>query len=857
IAPLAAGESTIVVQKGSYRSGATNPSGVSTADTVGVRFGLFDSATSTDPLYTCEISTTDGKCTFTGVAESNRTLWAGELDPAPASAAASTFTGPLTQFSTGSPSAFTDRPYRYETPRLTATGQTYTVPTAQNRANGSEWDDSSGFVANRTVNPKLAQTCSAGVTVAVVMDTSGSVLNHQNTLAQATTALVNGLTGTPSSVALFSFAQSSPGEVTNRATPQSVQTTAGANIVKSWYSTNNGQTANFTPTGGTNWDMGLWTTAQGATSNDYDIVFVLTDGNPTYSQNGSDRNGTGGLTTFRELERAVLSANALKATGSRVITVGIGEGLSGDNLASISGPDPYTSGDGLNDFDHLSAGWSDLEAVLKAFAQGLACEATVTVEKQAQPSGGTAGPASGWNFGFTQTGAGGQAPSGANQVTGAGGRATWTLTFDQPAGQATIELAELENRTGWNLEDISCDANGTVVDLVGKKVTVPGVGVGTNITCTFRNVERQVGTLAITKAFDVTVPAGTTTTFSGTYSCLLDDLPVAAGTWSRAGTGSAVLTPASGSPAADAIPVGATCSATETPPPGSTGLPDQSWEWGSATTGAPVTIENAVTRTITVTNRAERVAGTFDLTKILQNLDDAAGLPATYALTYQIGSEAPQTVNLEPGGTNAPVSAPAGATVTAWETMPGAPPGTQWASPSWTVDGEGATPDGDGRITFVVAGGTHVQVEVTNTLTKKAAPFKIRKALIGEGKSLVPDDTTFTVDYFVNGAQTPTGQLTVAADGTAVTGPTLKHGDTVTFQEVTPLPSVPGVDWGAPAISPSTLVIDAEADTVEVVTLTNTANIARVGVTKSDGTVTQLADGTWQVDYTLTVTNET
>lgn len=109
IAPLAAGESTIVVQKGSYRSGATNPSGVSTADTVGVRFGLFDSATSTDPLYTCEISTTDGKCTFTGVAESNRTLWVGELNPAPASAAASTFTGPLTQFSTGTPNAFTDR----------------------------------------------------------------------------------------------------------------------------------------------------------------------------------------------------------------------------------------------------------------------------------------------------------------------------------------------------------------------------------------------------------------------------------------------------------------------------------------------------------------------------------------------------------------------------------------------------------------------------------------------------------------------------------------------------------------------------------------------------------------------------
>lgn len=858
ITPLAAGGSTIVVQKGSYRTGEANPSGVNAANTIGVRFGLFDTATSPTPRYICVVTTPDGKCTFTEVSESGTTLWVGELAPEPGSPAASAFSEPMATFSTGTTNGgFTVRPYRYQTPQLTATGLTYNVPTPTDRVNNSDWSDSSGHFANRVENPKLVQTCSAGVKVAVVLDTSGSVDGHQNTLAQATTALVNGLTGTPSSVAMFSFAASSPGGVTNRAVPQSVDTVAGASTVKSWYSTDNGQTANFTPTGGTNWDMGLWTAAQGAAVNDYDIVFVLTDGNPTYSQNGSSRYGSGSLTTFRELERAIFSANALKATGSRIITVGIGAGLSGDNLASISGPSQYSSGDGLNDFDFLSAGWGELEQVLKAFAQGLRCEATVTVEKQAQPYGGVSAAAPGWNFGISQTGAAQQDPGAAVQATGANGRATWTLSFAQPSDEATIALTELEERAGWELTDITCDAGGATVDLAGKKVDLSGVRVGTNVTCRFTNVESQVGALEIVKAFDDTVPADTSATSSGTYSCVLDGAPVASGTWSRPGTGQATLSPSAGSPAADQIPAGASCSVTETSPTGSTGLPDVSWEWGTPTISSDVTVTNGRTSTITVTNTTTRVSGTFDLTKVLENPDKVTGLPATYSVTYQIGSQVPQTVDLTPEVTGVSIPAPAGSEVTVWETLPGAPTGTQWATPSWKVDGDTATPGVDGKVVFTVAGGTHVSVEVTNSIGKKTAPFEIEKVVTGPGASLVPPGTVFTVNYFVNGSTDPTGTVRLTADGAEkqVTG--LKHGDTVTFEEVTPLPTVSGVDWGTPVITPNPLTIDAEATATQLVTVTNTANIARVSVDKSDGTVIQLADGNWQVDYTVTVRSET
>ncbi|WP_312347904.1 DUF5979 domain-containing protein [Actinomyces sp.] len=257
------------------------------------------------------------------------------------------------------------------------------------------------------------------------------------------------------------------------------------------------------------------------------------------------------------------------------------------------------------------------------------------------------------------------------------------------------------------------------------------------------------------------------------------------------------------------------------------------------------------------TNREQPRTGTFTLQKILHNPDEVTGLPGTYTLAYQIGTGDPQTVGLASGATSAPITAPAGSTVTVWETPPTPVSGATWATPTWTVDEDNKTPDAQGRVTFTVAGGSHVSAEVTNTITKKTAPFAIKKLLTGDGASLVPDDTPFTVNYFVNGATDPSGTVTLTADGAEkqVTG--LKHGDTVTFQEVTPLPTVPGVHWEAVGISPNRLTIDAESATTQLVTVTNTADIARVSVDKSNGTVTQLANGNWQVDYTVAVTNET
>ena len=495
---------TITVPKGTYRTGMAS-NAVNGNDTAGVRFGIFASQTATEPIHTCEITTANlGNCVFTNVAlVQNQQVFVRELPPAAGSTAEQKLDPILTNFSTGTSGSYTNRTYQYSFTPGTTTSITVPTPSTNNGSGFTQppYDAGSGYFANRVVNPRLTQTCGAGVKVAVVLDTSGSVNNYQDTLAQATTALVNGLTDTPSSVAMFSFADNSPGAVQNRPTPQSVETPADANKVKGWYSTvgSNGQTANFTPTGGTNWDDGLWKTAEGASSNNYDIVFVLTDGNPTYSNNGSNQSGSGSMTTFRELERAVFSANAIKATGARVVTVGIGGNLSDDNLAAISGPTKFTTGMGLNEFDYAVANWSELQGVLESFAQGLKCEATVTVEKLAKAaSAQNFTPASGWTFDFAQTGAASQTPVTTEGTTGDDGKHMWTLKFTNPTDTSTATLTE-RLKPGWVLEDIACTVDDESIDMDELKTTVPDIGIGENVICTFENREVPKGTLTLVK----------------------------------------------------------------------------------------------------------------------------------------------------------------------------------------------------------------------------------------------------------------------------------------------------------------------------------------------------------------------
>ena len=250
--------------------------------------------------------------------------------------------------------------------------------------------------------------------VALLVDLSGSVngvVGGQQAVRDAATALVDALTGTPSQVAIHTFGTLSPapnpsdnpnipgfptfGKNANLGL-QSVATAGAAALVRA--KAQNLTTSGLPSTQYTNWDQGLWQLQPLASS--LDAVVVITDGMPT--RYGPTATSTGdAFTRFIEVENAVASANAVKALGAKVISVGVGNGVTGaaaSNLAAISGPVAGT--------DYFQVGWAALAAQMTALADE-GCQGTVNVTKQVIPVGGTvANAAATSNWGFTATATG-------------------------------------------------------------------------------------------------------------------------------------------------------------------------------------------------------------------------------------------------------------------------------------------------------------------------------------------------------------------------------------------------------------------------------------------------------------------
>jgi hypothetical protein len=116
-------------------------------------------------------------------------------------------------------------------------------------------------------------------------------------------------------------------------------------------------------------------------------VLFITDGDPTTW--GPNNNGSGTSTDDTTVNAAITSANAVKATGTRVIAVGVSNttGPSVQRLKYISGP--------TQNSDYFVTNWDALEDTLVSIATA-ACQGTVTVVKQIRNLYGTTGPGVGW-----------------------------------------------------------------------------------------------------------------------------------------------------------------------------------------------------------------------------------------------------------------------------------------------------------------------------------------------------------------------------------------------------------------------------------------------------------------------------
>ncbi|MDR5700319.1 prealbumin-like fold domain-containing protein [Agromyces aerolatus] len=445
-----------------------------------------------EPWAQCTIvAGDDGICYFSvpntnsNGANRNERFWVQEIAPVAGSIAAQNYDIVSTFRTGGAGNAGTERAYAYLTPQLQG-GNTINMPTQQ-AAEGSAYT-SSGMIANKLKNPELPQQCTAGVRVALLFDLSGSVKNAgaAETLGDAGKGFVDALAGTSSSVALFSFGNTSPRDTTSNY-PSALAVDSGSNsttlknridgYIDSFYDWNY-------DSNGTNWDRGLWEVSKNASQ--YDLVVVLTDGNPTFS--GTGPTGPGSSTYFRELEQAVFSANAIKNQGKRVITVGIGSGLAPSNLSAISGPDGYVPGDTLNDADYFNTDWEELEPLLADFAKSVTCNVPVTVKKVEKALNGNTSAGANWTFTPATPSAGTLTPGA--QATNAQGVANWNLQFSDRAHSTNLSFTETA-KPGWSLESVVCTSNGANMpaSIDGTTFTVPGVEPGDKLECTVTNVQ--------------------------------------------------------------------------------------------------------------------------------------------------------------------------------------------------------------------------------------------------------------------------------------------------------------------------------------------------------------------------------
>lgn len=318
-----------------------------------------------------------------------------------------------------------------------------------------------------TENPPIEKAC--GIDVSLVLDASGSV-NSSHAVGSVRTAaaeFLDALEDTGSTARVIQFASIAEQLASRELVTAQTLTSSGplgAAVedyynpipprpsgvdIKSYrgsgsiYSANSWSSANSSNQY-TNWNQALDVTA----TDPGDLVVFITDGDPTsydFDQPNdpfaagppadvavnTDRNSEAATST---LDRAVESANAVKAQGARMLALGVGVALQNNSsvnrLVQVSGPDVARS---FSEFDiettdvALVSDFDDLASAVRGLVLEL-CSPSLTIRKYAQTADdATYAPAPGWDVTVTPTvGAG---SFGWVLPTGAAGP-SWTLSTD-------------------------------------------------------------------------------------------------------------------------------------------------------------------------------------------------------------------------------------------------------------------------------------------------------------------------------------------------------------------------------------------------------------------------------------------
>lgn len=397
---------------------------------------------------------------------------------------------------------FGQTPYVFRTGRITARTSPYEFPnksgmptntqvgnqTMENttdRKTENRWR-TNGFWPASLKNPRYQPTCKPGLKVALVVDLSTSMTSASNAglkgARAASKAMFGALAGAESNakVDLFTFGSGAP------ATGQANLTNTFSALLGNVNSFNS-RVDSFDVSGTqyTNWDAGLEQVAKATGA--YDFAIVLTDGNPTRSRAANN----GMWTDFAHLEHSILSANAIKAEGTQILTFGVGEGISGvkrgDNLAAVSGTTQWTSSGKIGESDYaLTDDWGVVSSQLASLAKGLSCAASITVEKTEINASDTSNKGKDWEFRATNTTQTGTLTPLAAQKTNAAGLVDWNLSFDKVSESTGVAIQE-SSKPGWEMTSAVCTINGAAtnaqIDTATGKINVPKVAVGDDVLC--------------------------------------------------------------------------------------------------------------------------------------------------------------------------------------------------------------------------------------------------------------------------------------------------------------------------------------------------------------------------------------
>jgi len=227
-------------------------------------------------------------------------------------------------------------------------------------------------------NPDLEPEDCTLFDVILILDESGSIDGDEQAVRDAAVLLAEGISGTGASMAVIEFS-------TGATISNIPGFGAGYNEVTSAYvdALEDYLADEYNANGWTNWEDALDKAVTLNAIQVADLVLIVTDGNPTaYVGNGScsscnDSSGSNcyDCTEAISLNHAIPKANLLKAAGSHMFGLAIGDNIDLSNISAITGPDQdLAPGDqpgpdpAFNQADYTSIPFSELAHCLEMIA---------------------------------------------------------------------------------------------------------------------------------------------------------------------------------------------------------------------------------------------------------------------------------------------------------------------------------------------------------------------------------------------------------------------------------------------------------------------------------------------------------